>query len=133
MEDMKLLPLLLLAGFVVAWLAAALPVHLKARRARGAPVTDLAPDLQRRIAEHPRLLIYCWSPTCGMCRRMTPLIDRIAAGRDDVVKLDLHAHRRFAPRLGVAGVPALVLIERGRITRVLLGARSERQVRALIG
>ena len=119
-------------GVVVAVAAVQILPLLRARRMRGQPAPDLtgvAADAQRQL---PRLLVYFWSPTCGMCRGMTPVIDRLARERPDIVKVNVQETAQLARRFGVMATPALALLRDGRIERVALGARSEAQIRALL-
>jgi thioredoxin-like negative regulator of GroEL len=80
----------------------------------------------------PRLLVYFWSPTCGMCRTMTPVIDALARERQDIVKVNLQEAAPLARRFGVMATSALVLVRDGRIEQILLGARSKAQIRTLL-
>jgi thioredoxin 1 len=99
---------------------------------RGEPAPDLAGVASAAQRALPRLLIYLWSPSCGMCRNMTPVIERLARERPEVIAVNVRTAADLARRLGVMATPALVLVRDGRVARVLLGARSELQVRALL-
>lgn len=123
----------LILGFVVLFMlyAQVLP-RVRARQARGKAVPELdglLSDAQRR---EPRLLLYFWSPSCGMCRPMTPLVDKLAAERPNVIKINVAERMDVARRIGVMGTPSVALIEGGSVAQLLIGPRNEAQMRALL-
>ncbi|ROR35045.1 thioredoxin family protein [Inmirania thermothiophila] len=89
----------------------------------------------RRLEGLPagRRLYYFHSPRCGPCRGVTPVVARLAAERGDVELVDVSAEPETARRFGVLATPAFVLVEGGRVVQVLVGAQSERRLRALLG
>ena len=98
---------------------------------RGREVSELdalLTDAQRRA---PRLLVYFWGPTCGLCRAMTPVIDRLVAERGDVIKINAAEKAGLARRFGVMATPSLAVVENGVVRRLVVGARSEPQIHAL--
>ena len=121
----------LIATFIVVFVLINFLPLWRARRARGHAVPALAPllsDAQRRA---PRLLVYFWSPSCGMCRSMTPVIDRLATEHGDVVKINAAEATDVARQCGVMATPSLALIEQGVVRRLVVGGKSEAQIRAL--
>jgi len=106
---------------------------LRARRMRG----RVAPALDGLVTEperlQGRLLLYFWSPRCGMCRGMTPVIEQLAGERGDVISVNVFEQQEVARELGVMATPTLVVLQGGKVERLLLGAKSERQIRALLG
>jgi len=104
----------------------------RARQARGRSVPELDTLLTDAQRGKPRLLVYFWSPTCGMCRGMTPVIDKLAAERGDVLKVNAAESTALARHFGVMAVPSLALVEQGVLKRLVVGAKSEPQIRALL-
>ncbi len=105
---------------------------IRARQARGKAVPELDALLTDAQRGQPRLLVYFWSPACGMCRPMTPVIDKLAAEQANVVKVNVAETTELARRVGIMGTPSLALIEGGTVSKVMVGARSEHQIRALL-
>lgn len=128
---MDLLPYILIPVFLVFVGLQLFPL-LKARRMRGQAAPDIG-DLLPDAARHERVLLYFWSPSCMMCRAVTPVIDDLATRHPYVVKIDASARPEVARRFGVMGTPTLVLLRAGRVEQMLVGAKSEKQIRALIG
>jgi thioredoxin 1 len=122
----------IVAAIVGAFLLMQIIPLIRARQARGKAVPELDALLDDAQRREPRLLVYFWSPSCGMCRPMTPVIDRLAAERPDVVKVNVAQTTALARRIGIMGTPSLALIENGAVSNVVVGARSEAQIRALL-
>src|SRR4030065_172865 len=75
---------------VAAFIAVFMLFHFlplgRARQARGRSVPELDALLTDAQRGKQRLLVYFWSPSCGMCRGMTPGIEKLAAGGGGVLK-----------------------------------------------
>lgn len=122
----------LVAGLALAILAMQLVPLIHARRMRGRAVPELDALLSDTQRAEQRLLVYFWSPGCGACRPMTPVMDKLAAERGNVVKVNVAQSLALARRFGVMGTPTLALVENGILRQLLVGARSEPQIRALL-
>ena len=71
------------------------------------------------------VLVDLWAPWCGPCRVVEPGVERAArslAGRLKVVKVNVDEAPRTAERLGVQGIPTLVLLRDGREVARQVGA-----------
>ena len=72
------------------------------------------------------------APNCSMCRHTTPIIDELAAKRREVVRVDASRNADLAGQFGVLGTPAFIVVDRGRVERVKLGALSRKQIMKLL-
>jgi thioredoxin 1 len=122
----------LVGAFIVVFVLFNLLPLLRARLARGRRVPELDVLLTDAQRARPRLLVYFWSPSCGMCRAMTPVIDRLAAERGDAIKVNVAESLDLARHFGVMATPSLAIVEGGVLKRLVVGARSEPQIRALL-
>jgi thioredoxin 1 len=122
----------LIVAFIAAFLLFNLLPLWRAYRARGRVVPELDSVLTAAQRDQPRLLVYFWSRSCGMCRNMTPVIDQLAQERPDVVKINTAESTTLARHFGVMATPSLALVERGIIRKIVVGARTEPQIRALL-
>ncbi len=99
---------------------------LRARFMRGKP----APDLSGLLPDtHGQALLYFFSNSCGMCKSMTPVIDRLAQGDPHVVKLDVLKSIDMARRFKVMGTPTTVLVRDGKVEKMWVGVKSEAELR----
>jgi thioredoxin 1 len=104
----------------------------KAKANEGQAVPELEPAVEASLRERGKVLLYFFSPNCGPCRTMTPVIDRLAALHDNVFKFDVSQSLDLARRLGVMATPTIMLLADGRIARVKLGALSAQRIEALL-
>jgi thioredoxin 1 len=123
----------LVLGVLVLMLSAQLFPLLRARQARGRAVPGLAAVLTDRQRAPARLLVYFWSPRCGMCATMTPIIDKLASERGDVVKVNVAESTVLAREFGAMATPSLAVVEQAVVQRLLVGAQNEPRIRALLG
>ncbi len=69
---------------------------------------------------------------CPPCRAMKPVLDAIAADRDDlrIVQVDVDREQALAVEHGVLSMPTFVLFRDGREVQRLVGARPRRRLEA---
>jgi thioredoxin 2 len=71
------------------------------------------------------VLVDLWAPWCGPCRIVEPGVEEAAralAGRLKAVKVNVDEAPRTAERLGVRGIPTLLLLRDGREVARQVGA-----------
>jgi thioredoxin 2 len=125
--------------------------HLAAKCGRcglslaGAPrsggVNPLTDAQFRQLVEQASLpvLVDFYSPTCGPCRMLTPVVKALArdyAGRLLVFKLDTSTQQMSAARFQIRGVPTLLFFKAGQLVDQLVGAvprvEIEQRINALL-
>ena len=69
---------------------------------------------------------------CPPCRVMKPVLEELAAEREDVrvVALDVDANQRTAAQYGVLSMPTFILFRDGQEVLRLVGARPKRRLAA---
>ena len=96
----------------------------------GAPVSGIVNPLTdakfQQVEQSPLLvLVDFYSPTCGPCRMIAPVIENLAglyAGRLLVYKLDTTSQRMSSARFQIRGVPTLLFFKEGAMVDQLVGA-----------
>lgn len=126
--DVKHILLAILGVFLALFMMMQLVPMLLARRMKGQQAPDVTTLLNDRQKKASRLLLYFWSPSCGMCRSVTPVINDLMKERDDVVSIDITQHLELARAYRIMGTPALAIIDHGIIGAVSLGARTRPQI-----
>ena len=81
------------------------------------------------------VLVDYWAPWCGPCRMMAPEFAgaaRVLAPEVRLVKLNTEDHPQVSARMGIRGIPALILYRNGREVARLAGARRTPDIVAFV-
>lgn len=81
-----------------------------------------------------KVLIDFWASWCGPCRMVSPVIDEIAEERSDikVCKVNVDEQQELAAKFQIMSIPALVVMENGKIVNQAVGARPKAQILSLL-
>jgi thioredoxin 1 len=95
---------------------------------------DNAPLMQRLAAHSRPVILDVWAPWCAPCRRMAPIVARLASeyeGRVAVWKVNADEQPEDVRALNVLGIPTMIIFRGGREMGRKVGAGSEGDLRAL--
>jgi thioredoxin len=76
-----------------------------------------------------------FSPTCGPCRILAPVIDTMAKrflGRVIIAKLDTSRNQMAAGKYRIRGVPSLLFFKNGQLIDQVTGALPEQELVRLL-
>lgn len=81
------------------------------------------------------VVVDVWVPWCGPCRMMAPEFEKAAAGLEPnarFVKLNSDEEQGVAGRLGVRGIPTMIMYQDGREVARQSGAMTAGQITAWV-
>jgi thioredoxin 1 len=80
------------------------------------------------------VLVDFWAEWCGPCRAIAPLLEEVAAERQDlrVVKVNVDEAPDLATRFGVRSIPTLILFQGGKPHAQRVGSLRRVELDALI-
>lgn len=76
-----------------------------------------------------------WSPGCGPCQMLEPIVMDLAAayqGRVKVAEMNAAEAGRYAARLGVMGTPTVLFLKKGREVHRVVGFVGSRYLREVV-
>jgi thioredoxin 1 len=87
-------------------------------------VVELADSTFDNAISDSIVLVDCWAPRCGPCRRMSPIINELAddyKGKVKVCKLNVDVSQNTAAKLRIRAIPTIILYQNGRIYKKWVG------------
>ena len=95
------------------------------------PVTDASFQSDVLDADKP-VLVDFWADWCGPCKMIAPALEEIGeelADKVTITKMDIMENPDVPGKMGVQGIPYLVLFKNGEPAAQLQGARPKNQLK----
>ena len=85
-------------------------------------------------SDKPVLVDY-WAEWCGPCKMIAPILDEVAGSYGDklqIAKMNVDENREIPAKLGIRGIPTLMLFKNGELAATKVGAMSKAQLTAFL-
>ena len=84
------------------------------------------------IKNNPKVVVDCWAAWCAPCRMIAPVIEQLAAEKNDVkfAKLDVDNNRSVPMKYGIMSIPTLLYFKDGVLVDKTLGALPKAAIEA---
>jgi thioredoxin 1 len=124
---------LLIIGVVLGFFVVTrLFVWINGKLKSGKDIPPFSGEIGERIQKGERLLLYFYTPSCGACKSMTPVIDDMKKDNKNIYTINLTRDYEIGKKFGVMGTPATIVVNQSKIAQYILGARSAKFLRNLI-
>ena len=113
--------------FVVLQLYMRLSTYFK----KGKEINGVGGKLGKEIDSGRKAAVYFFTNSCAACKPMTPVIEKLQKEFPNLHKINLASDMDTGRKFGVMGTPCTVVVEKGRISNFILGAKTEGFLRGI--
>ena len=93
-------------------------------------------NFEEMVLNSPKpVLLDFWATWCGPCRMVAPVVEEIAAEREDILvgKVNVDEAGSLAAQFGITSIPTLILLEKGEVKATVVGFRPKADIEKLLG
>jgi thioredoxin 1 len=117
--------LIIVLAFVGFFMIMRLMVWVSGKLKKGKKIPPFSGEIGERIQKGEKLLLYFYSPSCGACKAMTPVVEDMMNKKNNVYKINLTKDYDIGKVFGIMGTPATIVVNDSKIDQYILGARSK--------
>jgi thioredoxin 1 len=92
-------------------------------------------NFKGEIAKYPVMLVDFWASWCGPCRKVSPIIEKLAkeySGRVAFGKVNVDENQMISGSFGIQSIPTMMIFKGGKAVDVMIGALPKAQIESRI-
>ena len=92
-------------------------------------------NFEELVLNNPKpVLLDFWATWCGPCRMVAPIVEEIAAERQDILvgKVNVDEEMELAMQFGIGSIPTLIVMKDGKVANKAVGYMPKAQILQLL-
>ena len=92
-------------------------------------------NFEEMVLNNPKpVLLDFWATWCGPCRMVAPIVEEIAAEREDILvgKVNVDEEMELAVKFGIISIPTLIVMKNGEIANKAVGYMPKAEILKLL-
>jgi len=111
-------------AFVALMVGMRVLIAYKSSAMKNKPAPPLDGKMGKRVSKGKTALFYFFSPGCGACGAMTPVVNEMCKSNDGVFPIDISKDMQTARKFGVMATPTVVVVRDKVVKDVIIGPQS---------
>jgi thioredoxin 2 len=106
------------------------PLIISQPQAKPVEVTDNS-FAREVLSSDTSVLVDCWAPWCGPCRKLAPVMEELAAEYANgvkIAKLNVDENPATASQYGIQSIPTMLFFKEGKLVQKLVGALPKEEI-----